>query len=114
MKAAWADYRAAVRKGWTGKGFDRARWAYCLNWAWTLAKVAVAKVDADRAAEIRLAQILIAVRAEVEPKFADPVKQARAEAIKGELLALEYSDAISPDIGDRELTLKAELARLAA
>ena len=107
MTRAWADYRAAVRKGWTDKGFDKARWSYCLAWAWMLAKGAAQKAaDLDAMAE-RIASY--ARTAPAPTLYSDPV---RAAAIKGELQAIEMSDATSVYVADRELALNAELSRL--
>ena len=113
MRAAWVDYRAAVSKGWTGKGFDRERWSYCLGFAWSLAKARLIKAAADAKEAIRLQAIINAVSAETAPrKLADATEQARAEAIRAELLVIEYSDAFDVPTAHRELALRAELAAL--
>ena len=115
VRAAWVDYRAAARKGWVGQGFDRARWCYCLSFAWSLAKAQLIKSDADAKEAITLQAIINAMSAETEPrKLADPAKQARAEAIRAELQVIEYSDAFDVPTAHRELALRAELARLMA
>ena len=115
MRAAWVDYRAAVRKGWTDKGFDRARWSYCLSFAWSLAKSRLIKADADAKEAIRLQAIINAVSAETAPrKLADPAKQVRADAIRADLRVIEYSDAFDVPAARRELALQAELSCLMA
>jgi hypothetical protein len=115
MRAAWIDYRAAVRKSWTCKGFDAARWSYCLSFAWSLAKARLIRADSDAKDAIRLQAIISAVSVDTEPPMlADPAKQALAEAIRAELQVIEYSDALDVPTARRELALQAELGRLMA
>jgi hypothetical protein len=114
MNRAWADYRTAVRKGWVDIVAEgRSRFAYCLRMAWQSAKVEV-EAEVTKAAETERLEAVIAALAKAPapaPVYSDP---ARAKAIKGELLAIEMSDAYAAPVADRELALKAELARLTA
>jgi hypothetical protein len=107
MRAAWADHRVAERKGWTGNRFDAARFASCLGTAWVIAKARVAR----EAELVRLAAVIADVTRNGVPAtlYTDRV---RAAAIKGDLLAIEYSHALGH--GRREADLRAELAQLTA
>ncbi len=143
LRSAWADYRRDAEKGWgvvRGAPFNRAHFAYCLRFAWMVAKERAAKAAA--AADKRMALIreagnlnnhpllvcvdhvsimgmmdLVECRAHVAhlrqriaPKPSAAVS-ARADAIRAELSSQEYGDRID---WNRRRDLKAELSALSA
>lgn len=101
LRSAWADYRRDAEKGWgvvRGTPFNRAHFAYCLRFAWMVAK--------ERAAKAAKPAPVATVA-----KPVGPANVARVAAIRAELLGQEYCDRID---WNRRRELRAELSALSA
>jgi len=108
MRAAWADYRRDAQRGWMTKtaGFNRAHFAYCLRFAWSVARDRAERAAREAAAAAAKAEtIAIALAAPVDPRVA---------ALDAELLGMQMADFLDWPAYNALLVERDRLARQAA